>query len=152
MDDELFVLDDLEPLELDELELLELVLPLDEDELEDSPEEVLANDLAPAREKLNLPTFPLPEVRSNSGMRIAFSRDEYLMVTPLRLATLTSGFQSLNRPEVKSERRPGRRTKPPDSSPLADCDLLIVSFVSPKIQTEGLIDRLWAAVPPEESG
>ncbi len=108
MDAELFELEDPELFELEVVERLEFMLPDDEDELVDPTEEVLENDLAPAREKLNIPLLPVPEVRSNSGMRTAFSRAEYLMVTPKRLATLTSGFQSLNRSEdrLRSERLP----------------------------------------------
>jgi len=133
LDDELFVPDDLEPLELDEEELLELVLLAEEEDVLVEPdEEVLENDLDPAREKLNDPLLPVSEVRSNSGTRIVFSRDEYLIVTPLRIATLTSGFQSLNRFE--------------------DCCLLTVSFVPSKIHTEGWIIRLGVAVPPGKSG
>ena len=102
MDEELFELDDPELLEPEELELLELVLPDDEDEPEDPPEELLEETEEVedwVREKLNPPTLLEPELLSNSGTRILFSREEYFSATPRRFATLTSGFQSLTRLE-----------------------------------------------------
>lgn len=125
MPDEVFELDDLELFELedlDELELLELDLPDEEDD----PEELLEETEEVedwAREKLNPPTLPKPELLSNSGTRILFSRDEYLRVTPKRFATLASGFQSLVRTDefLNSEIRMGSSTNPLDSFRSEDC-------------------------------
>ena len=85
------------PPELLLLEERELVEELEEEE--EPEEELLREEIILVIEpRFQDPRKSLEEILS-SGHRTSFVLLEYLMVTPARLAILTSGFQSLNRME-----------------------------------------------------